>query len=386
MTSTPNAPRIASLLPSATDILIKLNLAKNIIGITHECDGYEQYFKTTSSNPEQFYCVNNCSNTTIATSNTTTTTSTEESDDTRGEAYILTSSHINPSNTSQSDINEQVKNSSLNGMSIYDVNVTDFQRCKPTLIITQTLCDVCAVSMNEVKESCNLTDNDDDIKLLSLTPKKIIDVGNTFKEIANVCNVGERGDKMYNDFFKDFDMLNETIKRCLKENYNDSSVIVQQPKVLMIEWMDPPYTAGHWVPEMINYANCVDAITFLPNYDPSSTKSNRVSWDELHALDPDVIIIACCGFDTVRNEQDAINAKKYLSKFDRAYNNNRIYATDGNKYFTRPGPYLLSGAAIIARCAYDNMPSIAQCIEDLGNDMMPKDNKDHIVWKKVIFD
>lgn len=334
--------RIASLLPSTTDICTSLGLQNNVVGITHECD-------YPAAVPLISY--------------------TDASDGQSAPAsrpLTLTVSHIDPHIQSQSEIDTAVKSSLHNGISLYNLNDTALTDCKPSVILTQSLCDVCAVSKGDVDKevACNLPTS----KVLSLEPESLKDVADTFVTVADACGVKERGVQLRSRFFEDIDRVSRIVSAASSQ---------LKPTIMFMEWIDPPFDGGHWIPDMVERSGCKSAI---PQNTKPTMKSLQLNWKQVYDSDPDILIIACCGFDLKRNIQDALTAQEKLKPL-RAYREGKIFAADGNMYFARPGPALREGVAILARCAFDEDNNISRALGDLG--FLPGEDKG---WAKVQFD
>jgi len=362
--------RVACLLPSATDIIVSLGLLPNLVGVTHECDNRNIFIPNTKIR--------------------------------RPHIETLTVSQIDPHKHSQSDIHKKVQESLYKDISLYTIEEEAFQRAQPTVILTQTLCEVCAPSITHVRQAvdflrrkqCEIRKNNNlepidsannepiPIKIASLEPECLKDVSDTFVEVAEICGVIDRGNMLKDQFWNQLHLLKDTIDNCSES----SSTPTAQPKVFMLEWLQPPFDGGHWVLDQIHYGGCINA-ALVPsdntnnNHDGTmQIKSKEISWAKIEKSDPDCIVVACCGFDLDRNIADAKLALPQLKNL-RAFRNNRIYAADGNTYFARPGPYLVGGAAILARCAYDGISQITKELDKL--DFVPKHGEG---WVKVEFD
>lgn len=392
--------RIASLLPSATEICGRLGLADFVVGITHECDVLF---------------------TSAATSNTTNYKYASIEDALTANALqIVTTSEIDPHSLDQGDIDRKVKESVSQNLSLYTIQQQIFDRINPNVVITQQLCDVCAPSMNHLNETIaavatKSNNPSGNITIVSLEPVNLRQVAESFVTVAKACHVEERGVQLKNEFLQNLSTLNSTVLEAM----NISSEQLQHnnlPRILILEWLDPPFDAGHWVPEMISYAGCCNAsnmsrsegkpVSLRETFDndddnnlhgnedvthPSyynHKKSKQITWDDIYKADPDCVLVACCGFNTDRNVRDARRMQQQFSKL-RAYNNNRIYACDGNRYFARPGPSLLQGCYIISRVAFDNNTTAgANVVRSIDENStlpfhVPKSN---VAWKRVDFD
>lgn len=337
-----NDIRIACLLPSATDICIALGLADSIVGITHECN-LESLIQHRTFDDETSHIKN---------------------------VNIITKcglDHNDEQSKSQAGIDAQVQQASgLNSIdSIYPILEDVFRLSRPTVVITQNLCSVCAPSVHQVE---TIVGKDKNVKVISLDPHSLRDVAETFLIVAQVCGVPHRGQIMRDDFLYKLDKISDV----LAEARNNQTMTKR--RVLLLEWIDPPYDAGHWIPDMIEAAGCISC-----KINPT-TKSKRVKWEDIYSTDPDVVLVACCGFDVDRNLEDALKASSKLGKL-RAADNNSIFACNGDMHFTRPGPFLIEGVCTIARCAYDGNPKIVQALNDLR---LLSVSSMH--WKKVSLD
>ena len=343
------------------------------MGITHECDFVPTHPLYYSSDPLLATTVDDDQSDSIN----------NECTSLRGRPVTLTISHIDSHILTQTEIDTVVKTSLRDGISLYTLHESALEDAKPTIILTQSLCNVCAVATSEVENriaaACksNSTNNfGNECKIISLEPETLIDVVNTFITIADACGVKKRGIEIATKFWKDVDRIRNAITSSRTSSVVSSS-IPPKPRVLFLEWLNPPYDAGHWIPDMIERSGCTSAI--IPDNKKTKNKSVQLSWEQIYDSDPDVIIIGCCGFDLHRNVADILTARHMFQPL-RAYVDERIYATDGNLYFARPGPALREGIAILARCAYANDKSVVTALDNLP--FMPRDGEG---WSRVIF-
>lgn len=380
--STSSSLRIASLLPSTTDIVSALGLSEHLVGVTHECQIPE-----------------GCS---------------------PGLPHILTSSLLNYEG-GQGDIDAKVKEAAAdaaackmpsvsagtsNGtnisnnastaddiadsvQSLYPIDREALKLASPTVVLTQDLCGVCAPSTAEVKKALSGTRSitadtattTDGVKVLSLEPESLQDVADTFVTVADGCGVHERGIKLRDEFMLNLQLLKDTVDSALSTT-RDNATTSTKPRVLLLEWLDPPYDGGHWIPGMVAAAGC-EYVKIGSHSSPSpdswnGTKSKQVTWEDVYGADPDVVLVACCGFDLKRNIKDALGASDKLAKL-RAAKEGRLFACDGDKYFARPGPMLLHGANISAQCAFDGLDrNVTAAVQSL--DFAPQDGEG---WSKV---
>jgi ATP-binding cassette subfamily B (MDR/TAP) protein 1 len=307
--------RIASLLPAATDICVELGLT--LVGVTHECD------------PDD------------------------------SSILRLTKDGLKP-NSSQGEIHHQVQEAPIQANSLYPVLEDAWKIANPNIVLTQDLCTVCGPTSTDV---CALGNA---VRTVSLSPSNLQEVAATFVTVAEACGVGERGKKLRDKFWSQLRLIQAILEEV---------ATLPRPKILLLEWLDPPFDGGHWIPEMIVYAGADSAIV------KKGVKSVAMTWQEVYDSHPDIVIVACCGFDLERNRKDAFEfGRTYLTKLDPT---TRIYAADGNQFFARPGPKLSGGVAILAQIAY---PGAAAAIATLDFAPQRGDGWDRVYLKNNIDD
>ena len=265
--------RLVSLLPSATEILVKLGLEKSLVGVSHECD----YPETVQSLPR------------------------------------LTSTRANPSLDS-AGIHNSVLEVMKNAVSVYDLDVELLKSLKPDFIVTQDLCDVCAVSFSQVEEACRELL---DCKIISLRPKKLGDVWSDVLRTAETLDVKQKG----HQFQEEVDERVQAVR-------------------------DRLVAGGMWLPEMIHIAGGQVCIA------ESGQPAPIVSREDLAKIDPDVVVVKPCGYklDQALKEVDLL--KKQIPTWS---NPPRVYLVDGNAYFNRPGPRILDSLEILAHCTHPDL-------------------------------
>jgi iron complex transport system substrate-binding protein len=281
--------RLVSLLPSATEIIACLGLTDRLVGISHECD-YPPEIENRS---------------------------------------ICTSARLSIQQSS-GEIHQEVDKLLAAAASIYEINLDVLTRLQPTHIITQDQCDVCAVSFPEVEKAvAKLTNSHPQI--ISLQPDTIADVWADIQRVGETLNV---------DWQPIVSALQTRVKTCQTQCQNLQS---NPPKVACIEWTDPLMLAGNWIPELVEMAGG------QPIGGVTGQHSPRISWDELVAADPDTIIFMPCGFDLDRTRTEAQPLTQHPQwESLQAVKLNRVYITDGNAYFNRPGPRLVESLEILA--------------------------------------
>jgi len=287
--------KIGTLLPSATEIVCALGLEKNLVGISHECD----FPRSVSNLP------------------------------------YLTSSSIGKHKNSE-DIHQSVEALLKKSLSIYDLDFELLKSLKPNYLITQDLCDVCAVSFSQVKDACRKVMGAD-TKIISLRPQRLSDIWEDVRRVAEELKVMVA----YEKFKKDVDDRINYISSKVKEN---SSI---KRSVLTIEWYAPVMIGGLWLPEMIEIAGG----NYL--YATPGERALTVTREKLNEINPDVVIIKPCGFklDQTMKELETLNRNIPLENW-KAYQNSDIFIVDGNAYFNRPGPRMIDSLEILSYCIH----------------------------------
>ncbi len=299
--------RIVSLLPSATEILCEIGLGEYLVGVSHECD-YPDFVK---------------------------------------DLPPVTKSLI-PKDASSAEIDIAVKQQLQTEKAIYHLDFEVLESLRPDVIVTQSLCEVCAVAASEVTDAvCELNTN---AKIVNLEPMSLQDVFDTLLLVGKETNHINQSEHAVSQLKQRVESVKTTTKT---EITNED-----KPGVIFLEWIDPPFNAGHWTPELIEYAGGVDLIG--NKHQPSS----QITWDSIVESDPDILFIACCGFDTDRNLEDMnflIERKGWTEL--KAVRENNVFITDGNAYFSRPGPRLVEGLELMAHAFH---PTIHKLPENLS--------------------
>ncbi len=282
--------RIVSLIASATEIVCALGLEDQLVGRSHECD-----FPTSILGLPQ------CSQ-----------------------------SRVDPSASSR-EIDRQVKSVLRDAISVYEVHTKTLDELEPTLIITQAQCEVCAVSLKDVERAMHDLVRSSP-RVISLSPMGLADVWSDIQAVADATHVPERGEKLVANLQTRLASLRERARQ-----------LASCPSIVCLEWMDPLMAAGNWVPELVEIAGGRNLLGKAGEHSP------WMNWDDLHAADPDVIAIMPCGFDIARVQTElSVLTQRDEWKDLRAVQNDRVFLTDGNQYFNRPGPRLAESAEILA--------------------------------------
>ena len=287
--------RIVSLLPSATELVCGLGLRQQLVGVSHECD----YPNSVIGLP------------------------------------VLTSSRI-PQGLDSGSIDHLVTEQLKSDQALYDLNIDVLTSLRPDLIVTQALCDVCAVSGNDVARAVGRLPNNPDV--INLEPNCLTDVLDTVELLAEAADCVKQG-QIY---------LRELRYRISQVN-NKSSVInlSDKPRVALLDWLDPIFDGGHWSPEIIELAGGIAC------FGNKKEPSQRRSWNDLIQARPDIIFIALCGFNVERSMQDV---EDFFSSQEFSVLRNqvgsKIFLVDGNAYFSRPGPRLVDALEIMANAIH----------------------------------
>jgi iron complex transport system substrate-binding protein len=285
--------RIVSLLPSATEIVCELGLGDQLVGVTHECD-YPPFVRKLPK---------------------------------------VTRTSI-PHDASSQDIDARVRERLKTQRALYTLDLPTLERLQPELIITQALCDVCAVAEAEVSgAACRLPGQP---KVVNLEPMRLAEVFDCLRLVGDAAGVPR--------------LAGEAVARLqtrVKAVEVRTRRITARPRVVLLEWIDPPFCSGHWSPELVRLAGGIEVVG------REGQPSRTTAWDEIVRADPEVLVIACCGFDAKRTRRDLPILAAYPG-FDNlaCARSARLHLVDGNAYFSRPGPRLVDSLEILAHALH----------------------------------
>lgn len=285
--------KIVSLLPSATELVCGLGLRDQLVGVSHECD----YPLSVVGLP------------------------------------ILTSSRI-PEGLSSSEIDRLVTDQLKNDEALYDLVMEPLVALQPDLIVTQALCDVCAVSGNDVAKAIGSLPGDPQV--INLEPICLDDVLETVTLLAEAAQCVEQGQRYRAELQSRIDAVSQR-----------STTIADKPRVALLDWLEPLFDGGHWTPEIIALAGGT------PVFGDKRQPSQRREWHELIDAAPDIIFIALCGFNVERSLQDVetfLKTEDFIELHRRT--GTQVYLVDGNAYFSRPGPRLVDALEIMANALH----------------------------------
>ena len=288
--------RIISFLPSATELIYELGAQEKLFGVTHECN----YPSEATSKPKVIESV------------------------------------FEPEKMSSKEIDEKICDLSEKGEDIYKLVTQNVSDAKPDLIISQEICEVCSAYTNQVKNAIDILDEKPEI--YSMSPHDINGILKCVTDIAEKINEEKRGREIVNSLNSRIDKIKDV-------------KISKKPKVLAIEWINPFFTSGHWVPEMIEMSGGENMIT------KKGEHSRKMGIEEIENENPDVLILMPCGFDVQRTVSEY---EKYL-KNDlrwnelRAIKERKVFAVDANSFFSKPSIRVVTGIEILAKILHPEM-------------------------------
>ncbi len=283
--------RIVSLLPSATEMVCALGLEDCLVGVTHECD----YQPSVQRLPK------------------------------------VTRSLI-PADAPSSEIDRLVSERFKSVRALYSLDVEMLKEVRPDVIVTQSLCEVCAVAPNEVQKVIGQLPGTP--RVVTLEPQSLEGLFEAIQELASALEVSA-------------DEMLRGLRARVEKVAARSATITTRPRVALLEWLDPPFSSGHWSPQLVRLAGGIEGLG------KEGQPSRRLRWDEVSAWQPDVIIIACCGFMVERALQDValVQSVEEWRKLP-AVRSERVYVADGSQYFNRPGPRLVDSLELLAHALH----------------------------------
>ena len=282
--------RIVSFLPSATELLYEFGVDDKLFGVTHEC----KYPEGAKLKPQ------------------------------------VISSVINSDDLSSNEINTITCTLLNEGKNIFELNKENLIDANPDLIISQETCEVCAAYTNQVKSALEILPNKPE--LYSMDPHNLKEIIQSVTKLGQILNKEKKSVEIVNSLERRIQYIQNSEKKLI-------------PKVLAIEWIEPFFTAGHWIPQMIEFAGGINLIS------KTGEHSRRMDMDEVVTSKPDIIIFMPCGFDTDRTvqEYESILHNNPAWNSLQAVKNNQIYAVDANSFFSKPSIRTIDGLEILAK-------------------------------------
>lgn len=290
--------RIVSLLPSTTEIAFALGLGDQVVAVTHECDYPPEARKLP----------------------------------------IITASALDHSSASSEEIDTAVRGQLRDGISIYTLDETMLDELHPDLILTQALCDVCAVSFGSVEQA--VAGLETEPQLLSLEPTSLEGIFGTILAVGNCTGRREAALSVV-----------DALRKRVEAVRLRASEATLKPRVACLEWFDPPFGPGHWLPELVELAGGKAGLG------RAGEPSQRISWGDVIAFAPEVIVLTPCGFDLERTLREAAEILPHRMGWSAlpAVRAGRVYAVDGNSYFSRPGPRIVDSLELLARLVHPEL-------------------------------
>ena len=283
--------RIVSLLPSATEIVCALGLDDQLVGVSHECD----YPPSVQRLPK-------VTKTLIPT------------DAASGEIDRL--------------VSEQLKTTSA----LYQLDLPLFNELRPDVIVTQSLCDVCAVAPSDVQAA--LAQLPGTPRVINLGPQSLDGLFEAIRLVASAVEVSP-------------DHTIRQLQGRIETVAMRSGGVSEHPRVAFLEWLDPPFSSGHWNPELVRIAGGIEGLG------KEGQPSRRLRWEEVYEWQPEAVVIACCGFTVKRTQQDLAGLQSIVGwNTLPAVRANRVYVADGSQYFNRPGPRLVESLELLAHALH----------------------------------
>jgi iron complex transport system substrate-binding protein len=282
--------RIVSLVPSATETLFALGLGPDVIAVTHECD----------------YPAAAC------------------------ELPKITRDVL-PTGLSAGEIDAAVKERTLAGLSIYELDADLLRDLQPDLIVTQELCTVCAVSYDDVRAVAEEIETHPHV--ISLDPHT---VGEILSDVRTLAQATDRKDEAV-ELVRDASARIDRVRLAVRG--------ARRPRVAALEWLDPPFAAGHWTPQLIEHAGGEDVLGF------AGEKSEQRAWAEVGGSQPDLVIVMPCGYDAEIAHREAEMHRDELA----AVGAGEIVAVDASAYFSRPGPRIIDGLELLAHIIHPEL-------------------------------
>jgi iron complex transport system substrate-binding protein len=282
--------RIVSLVPSATEMLFAIGAGEEVVAVTHECD----------FPPEAL------------------------------DLPKITRDVLVPGLDAR-EIDTAVRELTEQGRAIYELDEQLLERLQPDLIVTQELCAVCAVSADDVRAVAARMDPEPEV--LSLDPSTLGEVLGDLRTLAQKTDHSDEAAGVVRDAADRIDRVRVAVKDA------------RRPRVVALEWLDPVFVAGHWVPQLIEYAGGVDPLGF------SGEKSEVVSWEHVKAAEPEVVVVMPCGYDAERAQEEAYDYGDELEELGAR----RVVAVDAAALFSRPSHRLVDGLEVLAHVLHPDL-------------------------------
>jgi iron complex transport system substrate-binding protein len=289
--------RVVSLVPAATEIVGALGVIDGLVGVSHECD----YPPSASTKPRVTRC------------------------------------EIHESGLPSHEVDRWVRETLAATGSLYTMDEPLLRRLAPEVILTQRLCDVCAVGYGSVQALAATLPGPP--RVINLEPSCLADIFEEILRVAGALGVPERGGTVVASLAARV----EAVRRRASET-------ARRPRCFLMEWIDPPFCSGHWGPELVEIAGGEEPIA------EKGRESVRISWDTVREAQPEVLVLACCGYPVERTVRDLPILQGYPGWEELpAVGNGQVYAVDGSAYFSRPGPRVVDSLEILAEILHPEL-------------------------------
>jgi iron complex transport system substrate-binding protein len=282
--------RIVSLLPAATEIAAALGLMDQVVGVSHECD----FPMEANERPRVTRCA------------------------------------VHGAELTSRNVDEWVRRALHDNGTIYTIDEPLLRELQPDVILTQNLCDVCAVGYRTVAKLAQTLPGPP--RVVNLEPTSLADIFGDIRRVADACDARERAEKLIVN-------LSERVENVRKR----AATIPGRPHCFLMEWVDPPFCSGHWGPELINIAGGQDSLG--RKHQPSA----QIEWQQVLDARPEIIVLALCGYDIGRARRDYELLRRFPG-FDSipAAGSGQVYVVNASAYFARPGPRIVDSLEILA--------------------------------------
>ena len=297
--------RIVTFLPSATELIYNLGADDKLFGVTHECN----YPIDAKTKPR------------------------------------VISSVFDPALMSSKQIDDKICQLMTDGKEIYNLNEENLLNAKPDLIISQNICEVCSAHTEHVNMAMNMLEKKPEV--YTMDPHNVDEILMSIKDISKMIGKEKEGNELINSLLKRLEFVK-------------SKMCEERPKVVAIEWVDPFFTSGHWIPEMIETAGGENLISI------EKMPSRKMKLEEIKSANPDIIVMMPCGFDVKRTISEYNNVLAENPDWNelKAVEENSVYAVDANSYFSKPSLRTITGIEILAQIIHPNIFGSLQLPED----------------------
>jgi iron complex transport system substrate-binding protein len=297
--------RIVTFLPSATELIYSLGADDKLFGVTHECN----YPSGAKTKPR------------------------------------VISSVFDPASMSSKQIDDKICQLMTDGKEIYNLNRENLLNAKPDLIISQNICEVCSAHTEHVKIAVNMLEKKPEV--YTMDPHGVDEILVSIMDISKMIGKEKEGNELVDSLSK-------------RLGFVKSKTFEERPKVVAIEWVDPFFTSGHWIPEMIESAGGENLIS------TEKMPSRKMKLEEIQEVNPDIIVMMPCGFDVKRtiSEYNSVLAENPDWNELKAVKENNVYAVDANSYFSKPSLRTITGIEVLAKIIHPDVFGDLQLPED----------------------